>query len=133
MVILVNKIFSLQVDFLKVKGFSTEMFTICSLDICHQVLDLYSQPQQPNSPDSPPMSLTSSTKRELKSVPIVAQPIARLSPVKPIQPIGKFLVMVHFWIKVDFSTFCKVYKIERKNTNITLLIPNNGFHCFGIL
>lgn len=53
-------------------------------DICHQVLDLYSQPQTLTSPDSPPLlpSTRSPTmKKERMPQPISPVP-SQLSPVR---------------------------------------------------
>lgn len=60
-------------------------------DICHQVLDLYSAPEQTAAPDSPPLVRTTALKKErVLPIPTVVSPsISQLTP----SPLGMLNIL----------------------------------------
>lgn len=60
-------------------------------DICHQVLDLYSAPQQVSAPDSPPLVRSTAYKKErVLPIPTVVSPnISQLTP----SPLGMLNIL----------------------------------------
>ncbi|PSN40911.1 Cyclin-K [Blattella germanica] len=61
---------------------------VCVADICHQVLDLYSQPQTPTLPDSPPLvPSTRSPSVKKERIPQPVSPVMHLSPAASAIPV----------------------------------------------
>lgn len=60
-------------------------------DICHQVLDLYSSPQQDSGPDSPPLARSPAFKKDrILPIPTVVSPkITQLTP----PPVGMLNIL----------------------------------------